>query len=113
MVIDAFSKYAWVEPIKSKTGKAVTEAFEKILKRAKGGKPINAQTDHGKEFYYTTFAALMKQKNIHHFQSQYCGTFQSYFQGKVVSICYGQKHARLFNGVVRFGQRIQCVMISW
>lgn len=69
MVIDAFSKYAWVEPIKSKTGKAVTEAFEKILKRAKGGKPINAQTDHGKEFYYTTFAALMKQKNIHHFST--------------------------------------------
>ena len=36
LVIDAFSKYAWVEPIKSKTGKAVTKAFEKILKCAKG-----------------------------------------------------------------------------
>ena len=62
MVIDAFSKHAWVEPIKTKTGKAVTEAFEKILKRAKGRKPINLQTDDGKEFYDSTFAALMKQK---------------------------------------------------
>lgn len=69
MVIDAFSKYAWVEPIKSKTGKAVTEAFEKILKRAKGRKPINLQTDDGKEFHNSTFAALMKQKNIHHFST--------------------------------------------
>ena len=69
MLIDAFSKYAWVEPIKSKTGKAVTEAFEKILKRTKGRKPINLQTDDGKEFHNSTFAALMKQKNIHHFST--------------------------------------------
>ena len=62
MVIDAFSKYAWVEPIKTKMGKAVTEAFEKILKGAKGRKPINVQTDDGKEFYNSTFEALMKQK---------------------------------------------------
>lgn len=32
-VVDVFSKYTWVEPIKSKTGQTVTEAFEKILKR--------------------------------------------------------------------------------
>ena len=69
MVIDAFSKYTWVEPIKTKTGKVVTEAVEKILKRAKGRKPINLQTDAGKEFYNSTFAALMKQKNIHHFST--------------------------------------------
>ena len=50
MVIDAFSKYAWVEPIKTKTGKAVTEAFEKILKRSQGRQPQNLQTDDGKEF---------------------------------------------------------------
>ena len=69
MVIDAFSKFAWVEPIKSKTRKAVTEAFEKILKRSKGRKPINLQTDDGKEFRNSTFAALMKKKNIHHFST--------------------------------------------
>ena len=62
MVIDALAKHAWVEPIKTKMGKAVTEAFEKILKRAKGRKPINLQTDDGKEFYNSKCAALMKQK---------------------------------------------------
>ena len=35
-MVDVFSKHAWVEPVKSKTGQAVTEAFEKILR--KGGR---------------------------------------------------------------------------
>ena len=35
-VVDVFSKYAWVQPLKIKTGKDVTTAFEKILKRSQG-----------------------------------------------------------------------------
>jgi len=66
-VVDVFSKHAWVQPVKSKTGKAVTEAMAKILK---GGRtPTNLQTDDGKEFYNKTFQALMKQKGIHHFST--------------------------------------------
>lgn len=68
-VVDAFSKYAWVEPVKNKTGKAVTEAFETILKRAKGRKPLKLQTDDGKEYYNKTFAELMKRKDIQHFST--------------------------------------------
>ena len=66
-VVDVFLKYAWVEPVKSKTGHNVTIAFEKILKRSQGCQPQNLQTDDGKEFYNKHFQALMKQKNIHHF----------------------------------------------
>jgi transposase InsO family protein len=66
-VVDVFSKYAWVEPVKSKTGQAVTEAFEKILKQ--GRTPINLQTDDGKEFYNKTFQGLMSRKGIHHFST--------------------------------------------
>ena len=54
-VVDVFSKYAWVEPVRNKTGKAVTDAMAKILKRSEGRKPINLQTDDGKEFYNKTF----------------------------------------------------------
>ena len=68
-VIDVFSKYAWVEPVKSKTGQDVTTAFEKILKRSQGRQPQNLQTDNGKEFYNKHFQALMKRKNIHHFST--------------------------------------------
>ena len=53
--------------MKTKTGKAVTEAMAKILKG--GRKPINLQTDDGKEFYNKTFQELMKQKDIHHFST--------------------------------------------
>ena len=66
-VVDVFSKYAWVEPIKNKTGKAVTEAFEKILKQ--GRKPIQLQTDDGKEFYNKTFQTLLNKYKIHHFST--------------------------------------------
>ena len=66
-VVDVFSKHAWLQPVKNKTGQAVTAAFEKILKE--GRKPINLQTDDGKEFYNKTFQALMKRKGIHHFST--------------------------------------------
>ena len=49
-VIDVFSKYAWVEPVKTKSGQDVTIAFEKILKQSEGRQPHKLQTDHGKEF---------------------------------------------------------------
>lgn len=66
-VVDVFSKHAWVEPIKNKTGQAVTEAFEKILNQ--GRAPINLQTDDGREFYNKTFAQLLKRYDIHHFST--------------------------------------------
>ena len=68
-VVDVLSKYAWVEPVKSKTGKDVTAAFEKILRRSHGRSPRRLQTDDGKEFYNKTFQALMKRKDIDHFST--------------------------------------------
>ena len=66
-MVDLLSKHAWVQPVKSKTGKAVTDAFEKILKG--GRKPINVQTYDGKEFYNKIFPDLIKHKGIHHFST--------------------------------------------
>ena len=68
-VVDVLFKYAWVEPVKSKTGKDVTAAFEKILRRSDGRTPRRLQTDDGKEFYNKTFQALMKRKDIVHFST--------------------------------------------
>lgn len=66
-VVDVFSKYALVEPVKSKTGQAVKEAFEEISKQ--GRTPVNLQTDDGKEFYNKTFQGLMSRKGIRHFST--------------------------------------------
>ena len=49
-VVDAVSKYRWSEPTKDKTSKNVSDAFERILSRSNGRKPVCLQTDKGKEF---------------------------------------------------------------
>ena len=38
-VIDIFSKYAWVIPLKDKKGVSIVNAFQKILKESNGCKP--------------------------------------------------------------------------
>ena len=35
MVWDVLSKYAWVQPLKAKTGVALVKAFDKILKQGR------------------------------------------------------------------------------
>ena len=37
-VIDVFSKYVWIIPLKRKTGQKVTNAFSRILKERRPGK---------------------------------------------------------------------------
>ena len=49
-VIDIFSKYGWIVPIKDKTGKSVAVAFDKIFTNS-GRKPDKMWVDKGKEFY--------------------------------------------------------------
>lgn len=48
-VIDVYSKYGWLVPIKDKSGKSVADAFEKIY--SGGRKPRKLWVDKGKEFY--------------------------------------------------------------
>ena len=70
-VIDIFSKYAWVIPLKDKKGISIVNAFQKILndsKRSKaedkGRKPNKIWIDKGSEFYNNSFKKLLKDNNI-------------------------------------------------
>ena len=47
-VIDIFSKYGWLMPLKDKTGKSVTKTLKKIFKERK---PTKIWVDKGKEFW--------------------------------------------------------------
>ena len=60
--IDVFSKYAWVIPLKNKTGPSLVEAFKRIL--ASGRKPEKVMTDQGTEFFNRHFKALMKEEKV-------------------------------------------------
>ena len=47
-VIDVFSKYGWLIPLKDKTGKSVASALKTIFEERK---PAKMWVDKGKEFY--------------------------------------------------------------
>lgn len=68
IVINAFSKYVWAYPLKTKTGSDVTNAMKELLLSLKNT-PKNLQTDMGKEFYNKQFGNLMKTFNINHYSS--------------------------------------------
>ena len=67
-VLDVLSKYAWVQPLKAKTGVALVRAFDKILKRRRH--PNRLQTDRGKEFYNRTFQRWLDKQGIEHFSTE-------------------------------------------
>ena len=50
LVIDTFSKYVWLRPLKNKTGRTVANAFENIFTQS-GRSPGRLITDKGKYFF--------------------------------------------------------------
>src|SRR5271163_5186540 len=65
--IDVFSKYARVEPLKTKTGSSLTQAFAKMIVDQKCNL---LQTDKGTEFLNSSFQKLLKDQNIKHHTSE-------------------------------------------
>lgn len=61
--IDVFSRYAWVRPLKTKSGQEIVKAFESILKQD-NRQCLYLHTDKGKEFFNKDFLAFLKQRNI-------------------------------------------------
>lgn len=68
VVINAFTKFVWVEPLKNKTAREVSTAMLKILSKMKV-KPKNLWTDLGREFMNSEFEQLMKQWKINHYNT--------------------------------------------
>ena len=60
-VIDIYSKFAWVVPLKTKTGSELIEAFQKIMQSRK---PKKLWTDLGKEFVNKQFNGFLSENNI-------------------------------------------------
>ena len=62
-VINIFSKYAWVVPLKDKKGVSIVNAFQKILKES-DRKPTKIWVDKGSKFYNSSFKKLLKDNEI-------------------------------------------------
>ncbi|XP_062613001.1 uncharacterized protein LOC134274788 [Saccostrea cucullata] len=65
--IDVLSKYAWVVPLKQKTGKDMIRGLQEIF-RQDGRRPVRIQSDQGKEFTNREF--LQAFKSIHFFTTR-------------------------------------------
>lgn len=69
-VIDVFTKYMHVVPLRAKTGTAVAAAFGSILDdpryslKTRAKRPMWVRTDRGKEFLNRSFQNLLKREGI-------------------------------------------------
>ncbi|MCP4500445.1 MAG: transposase family protein, partial [Deltaproteobacteria bacterium] len=65
--IDVFTKRAWAVPVKTKSGRDVTSAFEKILD---DGTCNMLQSDKGTEFLNHTFQSMLRRRNVKFYTSE-------------------------------------------
>ena len=63
MVMDVFSKYGWIKPLKDKKTESVSTAFDVIFKKIKR-KPTVLWTDKGSEFISKHFKDFLKKNKI-------------------------------------------------
>ena len=62
-VIDLYSRYAWVVPLKNRKSDSIVEEFQSILKNS-GRKANKIWVDHGSEFYNNKFKNFLKENDI-------------------------------------------------
>ena len=74
-VIDLFSKYAWLAPLKDKKGVSIVNAFQSILKES-NRKPNKIWVDQGSESGNNVFKKFLKDNEI--------SMYSTYNKGKSV-----------------------------
>ena len=62
-VIDIYSKYTWVTPLKVKKGIAITNSFQKFLNES-GHKPNKILVERGSYFYNRSMKSWLYDNNI-------------------------------------------------
>ena len=60
-VIDVYSKYGWIVPLKTKTGKEVAQAFRKLFHN---GHPSRLWTDKGTAFYNRQLKDVLEANDV-------------------------------------------------
>ena len=68
VVIDVFSKYLWMRPLKNKQGTSVSKAIDSILEE--GRSPTRIRTDKGAEFKAKEVQKTLRKHHIQHLYAQ-------------------------------------------
>ena len=63
-VIDMFSKYAWIVPLKDKKGISIVKTFQIILKQSNSRKPNKIWVEKGSEFYNAPLKKWLQDNDI-------------------------------------------------
>ena len=63
VIIDNFSKFGWIVPLKNKNAQTIKDSFENILISSKT-KPNLIESDRGKQFHNNIFQDFLNKNNI-------------------------------------------------
>ena len=87
VVVDTFSRHAWVVPLKSKTGQNVISAFRSIFRDRK---PRLLRTDKGTEFVNRPFKKFLRENDVVPIESlsDHKAAFAESFIGKFKNVMY-------------------------
>ena len=114
VVIDIFSRYAWVEPIKDKTANEIVQAFNKNI--SEGRIPHRLWTDGATDFTSTKFQDYGKSKKIIHFtthgvkQANYFERFIKTIKSKIYRYIIQQNTPRYIDILPKL---VKSYNISW
>jgi hypothetical protein len=67
-IIDVFSKYAWLVPLRDKKATTITKAFHKVIEDS-GTQPKQIWSDKGGEYWNAEFGKFLKKNNIGHYST--------------------------------------------
>ena len=96
--IDVLSKYAWVVPLKDKTGTVLAEAFKRIFAQCR--KPLKLQTDKATEFRNRVFQHFLKEEAVEFFVIHNEDI-------KVVAVLYKKQYVEVRGSTVEIGTCLQ------
>ena len=63
-VIDVFSRWAWAQPVLTKSGADVVKALKAVFHRAGSRRPHKIQTDRGLEFWNKHVKKLLREEGV-------------------------------------------------
>ena len=102
-VIDCFSRFASIIPVKNKTATVVANGLKKAFKFM--GHPQKLQTDLGKEFYNSVVKQFLEENKIHHFstdqelKAQICERFNRTVREKLKKYMTAKKSLRYIDAL--------------
>ena len=87
VVIDSFTRFAWIRPLKNKFATTTADAFETILDEMSDSEKVKLLlTDRGKEFVGGPFQTVLRNRNIEHIFPQFHAPHVERFNRTIQSI---------------------------